>query len=97
MKKVTTNGVKRILEVYEMLKDKDAAERSSYMRINTNKDENGEESVWLKLQSNPDFQSINDRKLIKLKLEDGGKSKDLIYLVMKEHYFEKEIILDSNN
>ena len=52
---LTPGGIEKVIEVYKTLENKDAAERSSYMQINPNKDSNGEESVWLRICDTPVF------------------------------------------
>jgi hypothetical protein len=50
---LTKNGVQQILETYDLLHSKDPGEMSSYMRINSSKNSQGEESVVLRVQQDP--------------------------------------------
>ena len=51
--KLTKNGIEQILETYDFLHEKDLGEKSSYMRINPNKDADGEETVTLRVSAAP--------------------------------------------
>ena len=51
--KISVDGVQKVKETFDYLHEKDLAERSSYMRINTSKDSNGHEFVVLRVASSP--------------------------------------------
>ena len=62
------------------------------MRINSNKNEKGQEVVWLRISTLPEFQQVKERQLLKLKLDEGTVDEEpKIYLIMKQHYFQTEI------
>ena len=78
---LTKNGVEQVLETYKYLQGKDLNEISSYMRINSNKNSKGEESVVLKIFAEPKEIEMKCGKMVKVKLSDlGGK---IIYALLK--------------
>ena len=67
-----------------MVKDKSASEIESYMRINPLKNNDGEESVTLRLVSKPEFCVTKDRPVIKFKFSDSNdEDKEQIYCIVK--------------
>ena len=54
------------------------------MRINSNKNEDGQEVVWLRISTLPEFQQVKERQLLKLKLDEATDEEEpKIYLIMK--------------